>query len=135
MGQVWTTVHSTIAERFFAAPVRAGWSRVGGDYTLTYCRGRHGMLSVRSFRYCGIHCSWHFILIILSFHYCAILFHPSYLDCVRKITMEMLLKIVSDLCAKGQKGNLLFNPSHIVDHCMDPIDWTVGQVYRAKENI
>ena len=54
------TVHATISERFSAAPIRAGWSRVGGDYTITYYRARRGRrctLNVRSFRYCGIHCS------------------------------------------------------------------------------
>ena len=51
------TVHATISEQFFAAPVRAGWSRVGGDYTLTYYHGRCCMLSVRSFRYRGMDCT------------------------------------------------------------------------------
>ena len=40
-----TRVHTTIAERFFAAPVRAGGSCLGGDYTLTYYRVRHGIRS------------------------------------------------------------------------------------------
>ena len=51
------TVHATIAERFFAAPIRAGWSREGGDYTLTYYRawrGRRFTLSIRSFSNCGM---------------------------------------------------------------------------------
>ena len=42
----------------FAAPVRAGCSRVGGDYTPTYYRARCYTLSERSlFMDYGVHCS------------------------------------------------------------------------------
>ena len=70
------TVHSTIAERFLAAPVHAGWSHVGGDYTLTYYRAwraARSSLSVRSFRYCGMDCSTimpHYGISATSHKYC-----------------------------------------------------------------
>ena len=46
---------------FFAAPIRADWSRVGGGYTLTYYRawrGRRCTFSIRSFSNCGMDCTW-----------------------------------------------------------------------------
>ena len=48
------TVHATISECFSVALVRAWWSRVGGDHTPTYYRGRRCTARsayARSFRY------------------------------------------------------------------------------------
>ena len=66
------TVHATIPERYFAAPIHGGWSRVGGDYMQTYyCRQRtrHGVLSKKLFRDCGIHSTENTFWNILKYLY------------------------------------------------------------------
>ena len=38
-----STVHATIPQLLFTAPVRSGWSHVCGDYTQTYYRKQHAI--------------------------------------------------------------------------------------------